>query len=355
MTSAGPARLLTAANGRGARRRRLLREIGIAAAIGAALAASPLTGNDLGPALAVGAASGLCVYWLRARRGAAEAPPIASAPDAAKRAPALLVVGALCWLAAFAPTLGWLWHHWTASVWTNNHGIFMPIVMGYLALRELAGDSGDQEESSRWGFAWLVPALAAVALDAVLGTGYLGTLALVATLPGISLLVLGARRTRALRVPLALGLLMVPLPAALATDIGLRFMTASAVEPLLQLLGVSAYREGTVIQLAGAGNTFVVANACSGLATLYASAATAIVLACYAPSRSRRALLLLAAAPLAIGANVLRVLALILLTSGVGRWVMESPLHPATGVAAFAVVLVGLGLLAGRDPLGGAR
>ena len=56
----------------------------------------------------------------------------------------------------------------------------------------------------------------------------------------------------------------------------------------------------------------------------------------------RRLLLLAAAFPLAIVANIARVLFLILATAGLGDWVVESPLHAGTGVAAFCFVLVAL-------------
>jgi hypothetical protein len=46
------------------------------------------------------------------------------------------------------------------------------------------------------------------------------------------------------------------------------------------------------------------------------------------------------------------VLALILMSSRVGHWIMDSPIHPFTGVATFGVVGIGLWLVAGRDPFG---
>jgi exosortase len=235
-------------------------------------------------------------------------------------------------------------------VWTNNHGVFMPALMGVLGWYSLRGDTGDAPKGSAFGFVWLALALALALCDAALRTGYLGVLGMIASLPGLSLLLLGARRTRRLAVPLALGLLMVPVPAAVATSVGLRHATAAAVEPLLQAIGVSALRRGTVIQLAGERNVFVVADECSGLAALYAGFAVAVVLACYARRPWRRVALLAAAAPLAIAANTLRVAALILLSSGLGHWIMETKIHPLTGVATFVVVVVGLLWVAGRDP-----
>ncbi len=335
------------------RTRRLAQELALAGLVGGLLAASPLTGGHRGPAALAGVVAGAGVLAYRVRRFRGEPGPAAPAAEAEQAAvPGVLWLAAALWIALFWPTMRWLWHYWTASVWINNHGIFMPAVIGFLAHRVLKDAPDTASEGSALGFLWLIPALALAAIDAALRTGYLGVLGLIASLPGLALLVLGAGRTRRLAVPLALGLLMVPIPTVIATDIGLRQLTASGVGPLLHALGISAFRQGTVIQLAGVGNTFVVANACSGVSTLYASLAVSIVLACYARSHLRRVTLLLAAAPLAIGANIVRVLALMLMSSGIGKWIMESPLHPATGVAVFAVVLGGLLLIAGRDPLG---
>lgn len=334
------------------RNRRIIRELAIASVLGGLFAASPLTGGHTGPAAVAGVVVGGGVFAYRWRRGRAQAEAIeADASAAQSRIPLVLWTAAAVWLVLFFPTLRWLWQLWTASVWVNNHGIFMPAVIAFLAHLALRDDSNDALDSSPLGFLWLVPAFALAAIDGSLRTGYLGALAMIASLPGISLLVLGARRSRLLAVPLALGLLMVPIPNVIATEIGLRQLTASGVEPVLHALGIAALRQGTVVQLAGHGNTFVVANACSGVSTLYASVASAIVLACYARSHARRLALLLAVAPLAIGANVLRVVALILMSSEIGPWIMETPLHPATGVATFGIVLCGLLLVAGPDPL----
>jgi exosortase len=312
-----------------------------------------MTGNDLGRAALVGAAIGGGVFAYRNRGGLPrDRQGAASATPMREVIPLSVLASLALWVAVYFPTMRWLGERWTASVWTDEHGLFMPPLIAVLAYMTLRDDPREGAESSAWGFALLAPALAVGLVDTVLRTGYLGVFALIASLPGLSLLLLGARRTRMLAVPLALGLLMVPLPATVATTVGLRHLTAAAVEPLLYAMGFSALRRGTVIQLAGDQNTFVVADACSGTATLYAGVTVAIVLACYARTHWRRAALLTAAVPLAIAANVIRVVALILMASGIGHWIMESPLHPLTGVATFLVVVAGLLAIAGRDPFG---
>jgi exosortase len=146
-------------------------------------------------------------------------------------------------------------------------------------------------------------------------------------------------------VPLVASWLMLPIPRTFATDMQLRHITATGVEWLLDAFGYTVLRDATVLHLPG--RTFVVSDACSGFATLYAAVSVAFLLACMAPTHLRRALLLLAAPLLAIAANVVRVLILVLLTFHHGNWFIDSFFHPASGVATFAIVLLGLLALAG--------
>ena len=46
--------------------------------------------------------------------------------------------------------------------------------------------------------------------------------------------------------------------------------------------------------------------------------------------------------------NAIRILGLVLLTLGLGDWVIDSPIHPASGVAAFALALSVLFLVSSR-------
>jgi exosortase len=177
-----------------------------------------------------------------------------------------------------------------------------------------------------------------------------GTVGLLLTLPGLSLTLLGVERTRRLVAPLAASWLMLPIPRTLATDTQLRHVTAVCVEWLLDFGGYTVFREATVLQLPP--RIFVVSDACSGFATLYAALSIAFLLACVTPSNLRRALLLLVAPALAIVANVVRVFILVVLTYHHGDWFIDSFFHPFSGVATFVVVLVALLAVAGRpDPV----
>jgi exosortase len=103
------------------------------------------------------------------------------------------------------------------------------------------------------------------------------------------------------------------------------------------VFGVSVFREGTVLHTTGGPVTIV--DACSGFSTLYASVAVASLAAYTATGWGRRALVLLAVAPIAIGANLLRVLALSLAIVWYGGWVLDTFFHPLSGMLTFALAL----------------
>lgn len=316
----------------------LLRELALAVTAGVVFTVSPFTPNELGPAAALGctAGAGLLAWRLRPRspvweEAAADAPGFALGWDRA----AGIAVTLLC-LAVFAPTVQWMYQEWTRSVWSNEHGLFVPFAMAWLARNALRGDHGPAEGSA-WGLVPLGAGLALAAIDANAQSRYLAALGLVVALPGLSLLLLGPRRTRALRVPLLIGLLLIPIPYTVGTPLALRTLTAAGVIPLLQTLGFSVLREGT--QLIMPRQNFLVADACSGVATLYASLASALVLAALASSPWRRAALIVSAPLLAIGANIVRVTTLVLLAQAFGTDLLDTALHEASGVATFALVL----------------
>jgi exosortase len=317
----------------------VLRELALAATAGLVFGLSPFTPNERAPSAAGGLAVGLAVLAWRLRRGSPvwHEPVEAAAGVGRDR---LLGFGCLllC-LAAFAPTLQWMYREWTVSVWVNQHGLFMPFVMAWLVHRKLRDHPEDAGESpSAWGFLPLTAGLGLSVLDANAQSRYLGALGLLLALPGLSLLLLGRRRSWAIRMPLLLGVLLLPVPFSLVAPLGLRMLTAQGVLWLLHGLGLSALREGTLIHMPPAHN-FVVADACSGANTLWAALAMALVLAVTNPSTGRRVALLICAPALAIGANVLRVTVLVLLTRWLGTDLLDTPIHEATGVATFFAVL----------------
>lgn len=239
----------------------------------------------------------------------------------------------------YAPTLLWLWQRWTMSVWQNGHGILVTALVIYLIWGELKRHQQLPESSNAWGFALLIPTLGAHILDTGIHSQLLASAALFLSLPALALLFLGTVRTRAILFPLATLLLTLPIPLTFTESLhlALRHIATNSVASLLRLMDIPVFSTGTLLEVEG--GSLMVADACSGFATLYASVTIAILTAYFCHSPRRRLLLLLIAAPLAIGVNILRVLLLVLLVNNFGLNVLATSAHEISGLLTFMIAL----------------
>lgn len=239
----------------------------------------------------------------------------------------------------FAPTLVWLWGRWTLSVWHHAHGLLILPVVAYFVREELQAVRHLPASASAWGFAILVPALALHAIDAGMHTELLAAAAIVLTLPGLSLLFLGVPRTRVILIPLLFLAFALPIPLTFteAIHLQLRYIATAATSAVIPHLGIPVFVDGTTLHLAN--GSLQVADACSGFSTLYAALAVAFLTAYTTKSPARRVLVLLSATPLAIVANALRVIALVVLVEWRGEAVLETFIHPLSGIMTFALAL----------------
>jgi len=253
------------------------------------------------------------------------------------RAAAYLLVAELVVL--YAPTAKFLWERWTVDVWHNAHGLLVPPVVAYLIYRELVSFRGAPPTSNAWGFVLLLPALALQALDAGMHTQLLSAASILVLLPGLSLLLLGTARTRAIVFPLVFLAAALPIPLGMTDQIHmqLRLIATAGSGWAVSWLGIPVFAEGTTLHLAP--GPLQITDACSGFSTLYAAAAVACLTAHSAPTTARKLIVLAAAAPLAIAANVLRIVLLTILVVWKGPWILDTSLHPLSGMMTFAIAL----------------
>jgi len=242
-------------------------------------------------------------------------------------------------IAVFAPTLVWLWGRWTLSVWHNAHGLLILPVAAYFVREELRETRHLPPSSSAWGFAILVPALLLRAFDAGMHTELLSAAAIVLAMPGLSLLLFGVARTRAILIPLLFLGLALPIPLSFTESIHLqlRHLATAGTAAVLPWVGIPVFTEGTTLHIAR--GPIEVADACSGFSTLYAAVAVALLTAYQSTSGARRALVLVTAAPIAIVSNVIRVLLLVALVAWFGTGILDTYVHPLSGIMTFAMSL----------------
>lgn len=265
--------------------------------------------------------------------------PLRLSGSAPARIDARLWLVLLAVVAIYAPTVAWLWDRWTMSVWHNAHGLLIPFVVAYFVHDELQRYEGPPEAGSAWGFAWLVPALLLHVIDGAMHTQLLSAASIVLALPGLSFLFLGPSRTRKILFPLLFLAFMLPIPLGVTerVHLALRHLTARGVEHLIPLVGVPLFRDNLTLET-GEVRLFV-ADACSGFSTLYAAMTVACLTAYFCPVPWRRVAVLLGAAPIAIGANILRVAILVLLVRYYGNGVLDTWMHEASGMLTFALAL----------------
>jgi exosortase len=95
--------------------------------------------------------------------------------------------------------------------------------------------------------------------------------------------------------------------------------------------------------------SLMVADACSGFATLYAAVTIAILTAYFCDDIRRKILVLLIAAPLAVGINIIRVLLLTVMVNWFGLDILKTSAHEISGLLTFMIALPIIFLL-GKNP-----
>jgi exosortase B len=176
-------------------------------------------------------------------------------------------------------------------------------------------------------------------------------------LAGTALLVWGPAALRVLWFPLFFLVFMIPLPGfvIVALTSNMKQYVSVAAESALYHAGYPIARDGVVISIGI--YRMLVADACSGLNSIYSLAALGLLYMhiTYRPGLARNAILLLAIVPIAVVANILRVIALILLTYHFGDDVGQGFMHNLSGVLLFVVALLALMSLDGVLRLFGGR
>lgn len=203
------------------------------------------------------------------------------------------------------------------------------------------------------GFLVLAAGLALYLVGRTQGIALFEVSSHIPVIAGAVLVAFGPEALRRLAFPLFFLVFLVPLPGFLLDFITLplKSLVSQAVEALLVLLAYPVEREGVVLRVAG--HEMLVADACSGLNSLFSLFALGLLYARLTENRGgapwlRTALLLVAVVPIAIVANILRVLALVLVTVHFGPETAQGWVHDAAGMGVFVVALL---LLVGFDSL----
>ncbi|MEK7404099.1 MAG: exosortase/archaeosortase family protein [Acidobacteriota bacterium] len=252
--------------------------------------------------------------------------------------PAIAWFGALL-VVSYAPVLVRMFRQWMDDP-DMGHGIFVPLVAAYMIWGKRQEVLAEPVSGNWWGLA-VVGYGALQLVIATLGAElFLARTAFVISIIGAVLLLGGTRVARQLAFPLALLFFMVPLPAIIFNQLTLplQLLASRVAEVSLNLLGFPVLREGNILELAS--QRLSVAEACSGIRSLLSLTFLSLVYG-YLFERKlwMRGALLVAAVPIAIVANSLRVTVSGILAEYNKEWA-EGLFHLAEGWVIFLLALV---------------
>jgi exosortase B len=257
----------------------------------------------------------------------------------------LVALGLLVlYLPTFYDLAGWLWRQEEYA-----HGPIILAICGWLIWRKRAAL-----------FAFAPSGRARAAGIALLALGLLFYVAgraqtvvlfevgaLVPILAGVVLAMCGWQAVRVLWFPILFTAFMVPLPGVFVDALTgpLKQHVSEISEQLLHAAGYPIARDGVVITIGQ--YQLLVADACSGLNSMFSLAALGLLFM-YLTARAsvlHQAIMLASILPIAFTANIIRVLALILITYHFGDAAGQGFLHGAAGIVMLLVSVTALVLL----------
>ncbi|KPJ59845.1 MAG: hypothetical protein AMJ46_09450 [Latescibacteria bacterium DG_63] len=243
-----------------------------------------------------------------------------------------LIVAALV-LILYGLPLGTLVERW----WIDSdysHGFVIAAVCLFLAVRTWRTERAD--EGTLLGLTLLVPGLILYLLGVAAAEVFSVRVSLLPVLAGVTLLLAGRSRGRALLFPIGFFFFAIPLPQVLYFTLTspLQTLAAKMGTGMATAVGVVALREGNIVQVGEI--SLGVAEACSGLRSLMAYSAVSVLIARYLHrSWLSRLVLVGSAAIVAVSANAFRLFFTCIGAVGYGPDFVEGWMHPFLGVVTF--------------------
>ena len=225
----------------------------------------------------------------------------------------------------------------------NGHGPIILIVVCWLILKKRhAVLNTPNKPSAIIGWVSLVLSLLAFIVGRSQSIDTIEVAALIPMLIGILLLMRGWEAVRVMWFPLVFLFFLIPLPGLLVEIItgSLKQHVSGIAEEILYAAGYPIARIGVMLSIGQ--YKLLVADACSGLNSMFSLSALGLIYLYLMKYRSwlHNGILLLAILPIAFAANVIRVMALVLITYYFGDEAGQGFAHMAAGMLLFVAALM---------------
>jgi exosortase len=228
-----------------------------------------------------------------------------------------------------------------------SHGFLIPLLSAFVIWWKRDALKTMSVVPSRAGLWVLGGGLLLYVLATSWLVNFISALSMLFVLAGLSVYLFGFAVTRALWFPLAFLFYMVPLPkfSIIYITFWLKLLVASLAADFVEIVGIPVLLDGAYLALPN--GVIEIENACSGLRSLIALTSLGAVYAYLAPlSTARKLILFVASVPIALAANLIRVVAMVLVSYRYGpRGRAFEWTDFTTGLLVFALAFLGLYLV----------
>jgi exosortase len=238
----------------------------------------------------------------------------------------------------YLPTLYDLVIDWISDP-NYSHGVLIPLVSIYLVWSKREDLTRLPASTSPIGIAIVIAGLVLFLLGTAAAEYSTARLSFVIVLFGLIWYLYGTRIARETWFAFFFLCFMIPIPYVIyyAVAFPLQITASKITVFILNTLGMGVVRQGNIIHLAD-GYTLEVAEACSGMRSLVSLLALGTLYAYLTQKRlGARLTLFVSTIPIAVFANVVRVLLTTLIAATITQEVTSEPIHTLMGLSVFFV------------------
>ena len=246
-------------------------------------------------------------------------------------------------IVAYLPTFIWMVERWSVRDTYYSHGFLVPLISVFIIWLKRNELKRLRTKPVHLGWVFFMGGLLVHLVSTPLRISFVSGFSLIATLFGLVLLLLGKEYLRILMFPILFLNFMIPLPMVAIANLSfrLKLFAAQISTFIINKLGIPAIREGSIIRTMH--SVLMVEDPCSGIRSLVALIALGALMAYFSGiSKTKKTILFLCSIPIAISTNIIRIVALSLVSEIYGAKAATGWFHDTMGILVFVFAFVGL-------------